>query len=386
MPIVSLLDNDLYKFSMQQAIMRCFPDLEVEYTLIIRKKRQFPDCFDHAILGGIGLLSELSLTKREEEFLENRCPFLSPMYIDYLRGYRFDPAEVKVIQQGDQIKLKIRGYWFRTVLWEVPLMALISEMFFEGHPYADRQNRCKNNTAKAEEMIKHGLKVACFSTRRRHSYRNQREMLTDIHSTAPKNLIGTSNVHFAMDFDTRPIGTQAHEWFMAIAALFGYRMANRIAMEKWVEVYEGSLGIALTDTYTTDVFFNDFTTKYAKLFDGVRQDSGSPIEFAEKAINHYKSLGIDPTTKAAIFSDSLDIPAAVEIHKFCDGRIRDSYGIGTNLSNDVGVEPLNMVIKLTGVKVNGTWVPTVKLSDDVGKHTGPPGEVNLCMNTLRMAP
>jgi nicotinate phosphoribosyltransferase len=161
-------------------------------------------------------------------------------------------------------------------------------------------------------------------------------------------------------------------------------MANKLGMEKWVEVYQGDLGIALTDTFTSDVFFNVFDSKYAKLFDGVRQDSGDPIIFAEKTIKHYEKLRIDPMSKTIVFSDSLDTEAVEKIHDFCKGRIRDSYGIGTNLTNDVGVKPLNMVIKLTAIKINDRWIPTVKLSDHAGKHTGAIEAVNLCKQVLRV--
>jgi nicotinate phosphoribosyltransferase len=183
----------------------------------------------------------------------------------------------------------------------------------------------------------------------------------------------------------KAIGTQAHELYMVIAALFGYRMANKITMEKWIEIFRGDLGIALSDTFTTDVFLQSFDKKFAKLFDGVRQDSGDPIEQAEKIVKHYDSLGIDPTTKTIVFSDSLNLDKVATIHEWCKGKIKDAYGIGTFLTNDVGVKPLNFVIKLTAVQgCTGEWLPTVKLSDTPGKHTGPKDEVELCKNVLRI--
>lgn len=384
MAIQSILDTDLYKLTMAQAIMRSFPDLVVEYTLIIRTKRPFPPGFDHAIKGGLLWMYELALTDEEANFLHKKCPFLTPFYIDFLRGYHFDPDEVEVVQEGDEIHLHIVGQWYRTVLWEVPLMAMISEMYFEKEKICNRNSRRENNQIKGVKMEANGLKVADFGTRRRHSFQNQNEVVGDLKQYAPNTFLGTSNPYFAMLHNVKPIGTQAHEWFMAIAAIYGYKMANRIAMEKWVDTYQGDLGIALTDTFTSEVFFRDFTTKYAKLFDGVRQDSGDPFEFAERIIDHYVSLGIDPRTKTIVFSDSLDVDRAKKLHESCKGLIKDAYGIGTNLTNDIGVTPLNMVIKLTGVKMNDVWVPTVKLSDDIGKHTGPAAEVQQCKQDLRL--
>ncbi|NLE01138.1 MAG: hypothetical protein GX640_14820 [Fibrobacter sp.] len=153
-------------------------------------------------------------------------------------------------------------------------------------------------------------------------------------------------------------------------------------MEKWIEVYQGDLGIALTDTFTTDLFFSIFDTRFAKLFDGVRQDSGDPIVFAEKAIEHYKKLRIDPMSKTIVFSDSLNVDKVEEINNYCKGKIRPTYGIGTHLTNDVGVKPLNMVIKLTAIRAGDKWVPTVKISDDKGKHTGDTDAVALCKQIL----
>ena len=201
---------------------------------------------------------------------------------------------------------------------------------------------------------------------------------------SPKTFIGTSNPHFANIYGTKMVGTQAHELYMVIGVLYGYPSANRIALEKWVDVYQGDLGVALTDTFTTDAFFPSFTTKFAKLFDGIRQDSGDPIEFAKKAIAHYEKLRIDPKTKTIVFSDGLNKETVKKINHFCKGKVKASFGIGTNLTNDVGVKPLNMVIKLTAVSVGGEWLPTVKLSDNPGKHTGTEEAVSFCKRTLKL--
>ena len=187
----------------------------------------------------------------------------------------------------------------------------------------------------------------------------------------------------------RPIGTQAHEWFMFHGAKYGYQEANHLAMKNWVDVYHGNLGIALTDTFGTDSFFKAFGSKYSKLFDGVRHDSGSPEEFAVKAFEHYKNMGIDPKSKTIVFSDGLNVDKAIELNSLCyDLGIGCSFGIGTNFTNDIidGIKPLNIVIKMTDCKPYGesNWLPTVKLSDVSGKHTGKTEEIELCKKTLRV--
>jgi len=209
-------------------------------------------------------------------------------------------------------------------------------------------------------------------------------------------LVGTSNVYIAIETGLKAIGTHAHEWFMFHAVHYGYTMANYRALENWVKVYDGDLGIALSDTFTTDIFFRTFDKKFAKLFDGVRHDSGDPFEFTKKVVSHYKKLGIDPSTKTIIFSDGLNTDLAIKLHKFCHNfgikvetqhiipKIRRSFGIGTHFTNDVGVKALNMVIKIVQVKVGDIWVDTVKLSDNPIKHTGTEEEIKLCKQTLRI--
>jgi nicotinate phosphoribosyltransferase len=171
---------------------------------------------------------------------------------------------------------------------------------------------------------------------------------------------------------------------MTIAAIYGYNKANEVAFKLWADTYDGDLGIALTDTYTSDRFFRSFNMRLSKLFDGLRHDSGDPYVFTDKAIAHYKSVGIDPMTKVLVFSDGLNTEVATKIKEYCVGKIKCSFGIGTNFTNDVGVDPLNIVIKISEVLVDGVWIPAVKLSDNISKNTGDPEEVKLCKSVLRI--
>ena len=386
--IQSILDNDLYKFSMQQAVHMLYPRAQAQYEFINRGLTPFPDGFALKVKAQIEMMADLKLSPAQKAFLETKCYFLTPVYLDYLESYKYDPGEVTIHQDKDILILKITGPWYRTILWEVPLMAIISETFFKmtRQKPASEQKRRSVNLDKARVLGSNAVKFADFGTRRRFSARNHDQLIQDLLRYKNHTLIGTSNVHFAHQFNITPIGTLAHEWFMFHAVLHGYQMANSSAQDAWVKVFHGDLGIALTDTYTTDVFLSTFDTFDAKLFDGIRQDSGDPFLFVNKIIKHYEKLHIDPSTKTVVFSDGLDIEKAVKIHHYCNGRIRDAYGIGTNLTNDVGVTPLNMVIKLTKCRASSDkpWRNTVKLSDDKGKHTGDPKELKNCMSIFHI--
>lgn len=390
MPIInSILDTDLYKLSMQFAIMKTFPDAEVEYTFTNRNNTPFPDGFDYELRKEIDSMRNLALTQEEKKFLQEKCGhYLDRPYLDFLYGYRYDPSEVGVVLKDGELSIKIRGFWYRTVLWEVPLMATISELFFKmtGQKPTDKYSREKNNIQKGQAFQMNNMILSEFGTRRRFSYEIQDEVVSDLKSCYGSNkfLKGTSNVHLAMKHGLNPHGTHAHEWFMFMGAQYGFKMSNTMGLKHWSDVFQGELGIALSDTLTTDVFFKSFDTKFAKLFDGIRHDSSDPFEFTDKGVNHYKKLGIDPTLKQIVFSDSLNTNLCIEIHNHCKGKIKDSFGVGTHLTNDVGVKPLNMVIKLTSAKILGEWVPTVKLSDNPGKHTGDKKTIELCKEILNI--
>jgi nicotinate phosphoribosyltransferase len=244
--------------------------------------------------------------------------------------------------------------------------------------------------AKAKEKMEAyndlGVTIAEFGTRRRHSYKVH-QLVVETLKKYGKTFVGTSNIHLAMVNQTKPIGTHAHEWFMFHAARYGFKMANTMALEDWVEVYRGNLGIALCDTYTTDEFYEVFDKKFAKLFDGVRQDSGDPVAFAKKTITHYEKLGIDPLSKTIIFSDALNYNKVRQITDYCRGRIGMSFGIGTNFTNDAGPKPLNIVLKMTEALPDGEqWTPVVKMSDEKGKYSGDTETIDLARSVLSIKP
>ena len=403
-PIIrSILDTDLYKLTMMCAIAQVFPRAKVRYTFINRGKTPFPEDFKYKVGREIKAMESLKLQPEEREFLEKKCKYLTPTFLDILENYRFDSSEIGIIQKDNVLEINIEGLWYKTVLWEVPLMALISELNFEhlrvfnykkeslfespdDKFIYDENKRHENNIKKINTFKMNGFNIADFGTRRRFSFEIQQEVIEDFIANGRGSFVGTSNVYLAYLYNLTPIGTHAHEWFMFHAAKYGYKQANHIALEHWVDVFRGDLGIALTDTFTTDAFFKSFDLKFAKLFDGVRHDSADPYIFGDKAINHYSKLRIDPMSKTIVFSDNLDTPKAIKIGEYFRNRIKFSFGIGTNLTNDVGVTPLNMVIKLAEAKLDDDdeWSKCIKLGDGEGKYTGDSTEIGYCKYALNL--
>ena len=385
-PIIpSILDNDFYKFTMQHAVIKQFPYAKASYVFINRGQHSYPQGFAQELQHQVNLMAKLRLTKQEKEFLLKTCPYLDPTYLDFLEGYSYDPSEVVISQQGNDLQVDIQGYWYRTILWEVPLMSIICELYYKltnAEPETDKQI-IDTAKAKIEHYKTLGITVAEFGTRRRYSYNVHKIVVETLKKYGSTTFIGTSNVHLAMLNQTKPIGTHAHEWFMFHAAKYGFKMANSTGLEHWVDTYRGDLGIALTDTYTSKVFFEQFDKKFAKLFDGVRHDSGDPIEFAKMTIEHYRKLNIDPNSKTIIFSDGLNPEKVEHITEYCKGKIGISFGIGTDFTNDVGLPSMNIVIKMSqALPEKGPWTDVVKLSDEPKKHTGTPEMIELAQRLL----
>lgn len=376
-------DNDLYKFSVMLAIQRLYPWAYVKYEFMNRGKTSFPSVFADRLKEEVASMKELRMTKEEKSFITRKCYFFDPFFIDFLEGYRYDPEEVHITQRGGELKVVIEGYWYRTVLWEVPLMAIISELYFR---MTGQSASLVEEKAVEKAIALKNLEAdhSDFGTRRRFSFDVHDRVISSLKKHSGKYFKGTSNMYLAMKYDTTPIGTMPHEWFMFHGAVYGYRSANARALEAWVDIYQGSLGISLTDTYTTPVFYQTFNLKQAKLFDGVRWDSGDPLEFTDQTIEFYSKNRIDPLSKTIVYSDSLNLERVREIKAYVNGRIHDAYGIGTWFSNDVGVKPLNMVIKITQVKYNKNlpYHYAVKLSDAPGKNTGHSSEIELSKCTL----
>ena len=363
----SILDTDLYKLTMMKAVLDFYQNILVRYVFSNRRPEgKFNKEFADAFRRELEAMRTLRLTEEEARWLARECPFLGLEYIAYLKGYEYNPDEVEFEIKDGELNLSVEGSWDRTILWEVPLMAIISELYFT---HCDKNWDYCGRSYQAQHLEKtkilSGSMWADFGTRRRRAYCVQ-DLVVGASKGQP-GFVGTSNVHLAHKNGVKPIGTMAHEWVMGISALEGLRYANRHALRIWSEIYQGNLGIALPDTFGSDAFFKDFDLYLAKLFDGIRHDSGNPIVFGNRVISHYKSLGIDPMSKVIVFSDGLDPVTVLEIGDRFRGKIKTSFGIGTNFTNDIDGSPaLNMVIKMWSC--NG--IPVVKLSDSKGKQMG----------------
>ena len=395
--ITSMLDDDFYKLSMGAVVLHNFPEVIVKYEFINRNRTPFPSGFDVALQKQINHLSYLRLTPEEEVWLKTNHPYLKSSYIEWLRGYIYDPNEVKFELSPDGVlKLHICGFWYRTILWEVKLMAIISELYFRMTGQEKSFDWRQKIFDKSKILSSNGCHWMDFGTRRRFSLEVQDAVVQEMRLW--EGFLGTSNPYLAMKYGVEAKGTYAHEAPMAMSALVGPRLANRTWIKYWSDYYNGLLGIALTDTFSTEVFLMDFDSYYARLYDGARQDSGNPYFWADhQMLPHYKKLKIDPLSKAFVFSDNLKVGPSEQLmignsynYVFLDKYYRDLVkpvgGIGTFFSNEVGVTPLNMVIKLTGADFGNGFVDVVKLSDNPEKNTGNPEAIERVKRELNIIP
>lgn len=387
MVIKTILDTDLYKFTTSYAYIKLFPYAIGTFTFKDRDETEYTEGFLEALKNEIHNLEMVKLTSEEQEYMTTHCRFLPSVYWEWLSSFRFDPNKIEVwLDEQHHLQMTVTDYLYKVTLYEVPLLAIVSEIknqFLNRIP--DKQAILAKLAEKVNLSNAHQMLFSEFGTRRRFSFDVQKLVVEYLKEHA-QYCTGTSNCHLAMKYDMRPMGTHPHEWFMFHGAQFGYKHANYMALENWVNVYDGDLGTALSDTYTSDSFLSNFSRKQAKLFDGVRCDSGDEYEFIERLIARYKELGIDPTTKTIIFSNALDFEKALKIYQYCQGKIRCSFGIGTNLTNDTGYQPSNIVMKLSRCKMSQSqeWRECVKLSDDMGKHMGSMTEVEACLHELRL--
>jgi len=369
--IASLLDNDLYTLTVGQLVFHDFPTAIVTYDFFNRGKTPFPKGFAEELQRRLAYLPiGLRLTPEEQAWLNTTIPFLRRTYIEWLSSYRFDPSEVAITQNGGELKVHIKGYWYRTIFWEVVLMAIISELYFHmmgQQPGNEWKTQICSKARKLSDAECHWID---FGTRRRFSFEVQDKVVEIMKNY--DGFLGTSNMFLARKYNVTPHGTYSHQGPMGISALYGVRRANKMWMEHWAEHFQGNVGVALTDTFTSKVFWRDFDAYNARLFDGCRQDSGDEYEWGNAMIAHYKKLGIPISNKRMVFSNGLDTDKYIAIDR-CFRRVAQPCGgIGTHFTNDVGdrVKPLNIVIKMTAADFGQGEINVVKLSDDPNKHVG----------------
>ncbi len=373
-PIIrSLLDTDLYKFSMWQAMLHGHPQTQAQYSFLCRNTSERPLA---------GLLEEVnrqldhlcSLRFQPDELAYlGSLRYIKSDFVDFLRIFSFQRDFIRATADGALLKIEARGPQVHVTAFEIFVLAIVNELYFRA---ADQQAALAEGRRRLRRKVdllhafarepaeRHPFEFFDFGVRRRFSRDWQREVVTTFQREAPQFFKGSSNVLLAKDLGLVPIGTMAHEYLQTWQAL-GVRLRDfqSAALEAWVHEYRGDLGIALTDVVGMDAFLRDFDLYFAKLFDGLRHDSGDPVAWGEQALAHYERLRIDAQTKRLVFSDSLDLPRAFALYRVFAGRTQTGFGIGTDLTNDVGLSPLNIVMKLTAA--NGQ--PVAKLSDSPGK-------------------
>lgn len=399
--ITSLLDTDLYKFTMWQALLHSHPNTETEYAFVCRNTPAFPlAALKEEVERELDALCALRFTEDELAFLRT-LRYLKSDFVDFLTIFHFQRKFIEVSVDGDTLQIVAKGPQVHVMGFEIPVLAMVNELYFRRlttAPPTITPNSATSSSAPAANLPvkslaecleqgrqrldakfamlqqfaqetqatphRHPFEFFDFGTRRRFSRNWQREVVSRFATELPQYFKGTSNVLLAKELNITPIGTMAHEYLQSYQS-FGVRLRDfqKAALEQWVQEYRGDLGIALTDVVGMDAFLADFDLYFAKLFDGLRHDSGDPVVWGEKALAHYAKLRIDANTKRLVFSDGLDFPVSFKLYRHFADRIMTGFGIGTHLSNDCGLTPLNIVMKLT--RCNGQ--PVAKLSDASGK-------------------
>jgi nicotinate phosphoribosyltransferase len=367
MIIRSLLDTDLYKFTMMQVVLHHFPGARVEYRFKCRTPNIQLAPLIEQIKQGIKDLCTLRFSTDELAYLSS-LRFIKADFVDFLALFQLNEKYISVsaaAANDGSIDIQVNGPWLHTILFEIPVLAIVNQVYFSHNQpdpdYAQGRHRLKDKMAliTQDPMLSH-MRIADYGTRRRFSHDWQEEVLHTLKDSLGEHFAGTSNVDFAKKLGLIPLGTMAHEYLQACQAL-GPRLRDSqvYGFETWAREYRGDLGIALSDVYGLEAFLRDFDMYFCKLFDGARHDSGDPFEWGERMIQHYEDNRVDARSKTLVFSDSLNVPLAIQLYKRFHQRIRVAFGIGTNLTNDLGYQPLQIVLKM--VRCNDQ--PVAKLSD-----------------------
>ncbi len=377
-PIIqSLLDTDLYKFTMLQVVLHKFPQTHSVYQFRCRNLEDtaYPLSDILAELNAqLDHLCQLKFKEDELQYLRN-LRFIKSDFVDYLELFQLKRRFIHAsIDAQGRLDIRVEGPMVQAMMFEIFVLAIVNELYFQrirnDEVWAEGERRLQQKIALIQSYQQQQLPedppflVSDFGTRRRYRFAWQKHVIAAFHQAVPEVFRGTSNVLLAKELGITPIGTMAHEFLQAFQALdVRLRDFQKAALETWVQEYRGDLGIALTDVVGMDAFLRDFDLYFAKLFDGLRHDSGDPYVWGDKAYAHYKKLKIDSKTKMLTFSDGLNVEKAWALHQYFKDRFQVSFGIGTNLTNDMGQTALNIVLKL--VECNGQSV--AKLSDSPGK-------------------
>ena len=372
MIITSLLDTDLYKFTMMQVVLHHFPGASVEYRFKCRNPGIDLRPYVDEIREQVHFLCTLRFREQELAYLRD-LRFIKSDFVDFLGLFQLNTKYITIKpspQDNGEIEIVIKGPWLHTILFEIPVLAIVNEVYFRATQrapdFGEGRRRLREKIALiAQNPAMEGVRIADYGTRRRFSRLWHEEVIAALKDGLGDNLAGSSNVMYAARHGLTPLGTMAHEYLQACQAL-GPRLRDSqiFGFETWAREYRGDLGIALSDVYGMNAFLRDFDLYFCKLFDGARHDSGDPMDWGERLIAHYERNRVDPKTKTIVFSDSLTIPKVIELYQRFRERARIAFGVGTNLTNDLGYMPLQIVIKM--VRCNGQ--PVAKLSDSPDKN------------------
>lgn len=383
--VKSIIDLDLYELSMSYCFAKLYPDSWGTMTFFDRNNTEYTEEFVEDLRREFYSLKNIFLSEDEFKWCCKKIKYIPEVYWEFLSGWRFDPEKIEMhLDENKHLHIEVTDKMYRVILYEIAILSTLSELIHRKDSPIDLKETYIRLNEKIGLSNRESLKFSDMCTRRRFSYDIQDKVLERIKESS-NYCVGTSNVHFAMKYDMTPIGTVSHLFYQFHAAMFGYRMGNYEALEAWLKCFDGYYGTCLTDTFTSKVFFDNFSRKHALLSSGVRCDSGDEFKYVGMAIARYKELDIDPKSKYIVFSNALDFKKALEIKEYCQGRIGCSFGIGTNLGCDIpGVKPANIVMKLTKCRMNEnkSWIPCIKISDDLGKHMGNQEELDLAARTL----
>ena len=388
--ILSILDTDLYKFSTSNAYFQLYPLAEGTFKFNDRAAEVYDEAFLEAFKKELRSLEALSLTEEEFAYVTCRIRYIHRNYWEWLRGFRFEAGRIQASLDADgHLQIEVTDLLYKVTLYEVPLLAIVAELRnrFKGVEL-DKEKALGLLDAKIEFANANGLTFSEFGTRRRFSAGLHDSIVAHLKERC-KVCSGTSNVYFAMKYGLSPIGTFPHEWVMFHSGVFGYKRANYLSLEDWIAVYDGALGTALIDTFTTGSFLRTLTMKQAKLLDGFRQDSGDERAVGDAIIARLQEFGIDPRTKIIVFSNALNFPRYKEVMDYFRGRVKVSAGIGTNITCDPGIpgyKAANIVMKLSRCRMSAKdpWEKVIKISDDTGKHMGEDGEFEIAKHELHL--
>lgn len=390
--ILSILDTDLYKFSTSNAYFHLYPLAEGTFKFNNRAKEVYDKAFLADLKSEFAKLGQLQLTEEEFEYVTTKIRYINHNYWEWLCGFRFEADKIDVSLDAEgHLQIEVTDFLYKVTLYEVPILAIVAELRnrYKGIK-VDTDKALKVLDAKLEIANEHELLFSEFGTRRRFSSVLHDAIVKELKEKCPKYCAGTSNVYFAMKYNMTPIGTFPHEWVMFHSGVFGYKRANYLSLEDWIKVYDGALGTALIDTFTTKSFLRTLTMKQAKLLDGFRQDSGDEKVVGDMIISRLEEFGIDPRSKVIVFSNALNFPKYKEVADYFRGRVKFSAGIGTNITCDPGIEgykAANIVMKLSRCRMSNKdpWEKVIKISDDLGKHMGDEKEFDIASYELHLS-